>query len=200
MAPRLHNLQHIVGFLRRQRTNQPLVQDQQIFLLVGFKHLFQRTAAAGNTQFIQQFRHTDVLHLLEAAAGCIAQSAGNVGLAITRSSLEDNVVAFVNVLAGGKPQHLCLVQLAVLVVFNAFHSGRRHGEVCIADKPVQFVALSAVPFRIYQQAQALLEAQFIERGIFQLVGKFRGHGGHLHRREHIHRCLVQHQRSPPFRK
>ena len=110
------------------------------------------------------------------------------------------MVAFVNVLAGGKPQHLCLVQLSVLVVFNAFYSGRRHGEARVADKPVQFVALSAVPFRIYQQAQALLEAQFIERGVFQLVGELRCHSGHLHCREHIHRCLVQHQRSPPFRK
>ena len=62
------------------------------------------------------------------------------------------------------PQHLCLVQLSVLVVFNAFYSGRRHGEARVADKSVQFVALASVPFRIHQQAQALLEAQFIERG------------------------------------
>ena len=74
------------------------------------------------------------------------------------------------------PQHLCLVQLSVLVVFNAFYSGRRHGEARVADKSVQFVALASVPFRIYQQAQALLEAQFIERGVFSdWVGELRCH-------------------------
>lgn len=112
----------------------------------------------------------DVLHLLKTAAGGIAQGTGDVSLAVARGSLEDNVVAFVNVLAGGKPQYLCFVQFAVLVVFNALHSGRRYGEARVADKPVQFVALASVPFRIHQQAQPLLEAQFIERGIFQLVG------------------------------
>ena len=57
------------------------------------------------------------------------------------------------------------VQFAVLVVFNAFHSGRRHGEACVADKMVQLVALASIPFRIYQQAQLFLETQFIERGL-----------------------------------
>ena len=149
-APCLHNLQHIVRFLRRQRTNQPLVQNQQVFLLVRFKYFFQRAVAAGNAQFIQQFRHTDILYLLKAAAGRISQGTGNVGLAVTRGFLWDNVLAFVNVLAGDKPQHLRFVQLAVLVVFNTFHGGRWYGKVCVANKTVQFVALSAIPFRIYQ--------------------------------------------------
>src|SRR5699024_6706827 len=116
----LHDALPILGFLRGQRTNQPFVQNQQVFLLVRFKHLFQCSTTAGNAQFVQQLWHTDVLHLLETAAGGIAQGTGDVSLAVARGSLEDNVVAFVNVLAGGKPQYLCLVQLSVLVVFNAF--------------------------------------------------------------------------------
>ena len=54
VAPRLHNLQHIIGFLWGQRTDQPLVQNQQGFLFVRFKYLFQRAAAAGYAQLIQQ--------------------------------------------------------------------------------------------------------------------------------------------------
>lgn len=63
VAPRLHNFQHIIGFLRGQRTNQPFVQNQQVFLLIRFEHLFQCSTTAGNAQFVQQLWHKPIIRL-----------------------------------------------------------------------------------------------------------------------------------------
>ena len=199
-APRFHNLQHIVGFLRGQRANQPFIQNQQVLLFVRFKHLFQRASAAGNAQLIQQFRHTDVLHLFETAAGCIAQGASNVSFAVAEAPLR--IMWWPSSMYWQVANRSICALSSLRSSWYSMPSTVADGTAkrAFADKTVQLVALASVPFRIYQQAQPLLESQFIERGIFQLVGKFRGHSGHLHCCEHIHRCLVQHQRSPPFRK
>ena len=42
-----------------------------------------------------------------------------------------NVVAFINVVAGSKPQKLCLVQFAILMVLDFFHDGRRNAKLGI---------------------------------------------------------------------
>lgn len=139
--------------------------------VVRFKHLFQRAAAAGNAQLVQQLRHPDVMHLLESTAGCIAQGAGDVGFPIAGGTFQDNVVSFINVLAGSEPQYLRLVQFAVLIVFNTFHRGRWHRKVRVPDKSIQFVALAAVPLGVYQQTKTFLKPQFVECRIFQLVSK-----------------------------
>ena len=76
----LRNLQQIIGFLGQQGTDQPLIQDQEIHLLVGGEKFLQLTAVPSDVQLIQQLRHPNILNLLKAAAGGVAQCAGDVCL------------------------------------------------------------------------------------------------------------------------
>lgn len=41
------------------------------------------------------------------------------------------MMAFINVLAGSKPQKLCLIQFAILMVLDFFHDGRRNAKLGI---------------------------------------------------------------------
>ena len=84
---RLYNLQKIIGFLRIQASDQPFVYNQKIHLLVCLERLLKVTAASRNTQLVQQFRHTDILDRLEAAAGRVAQCAGNIRFSVAGSAL-----------------------------------------------------------------------------------------------------------------
>lgn len=44
--------------LGRERPDEPLVQDQQVHLLVGGQTFLQLASAAGNTQLVEELRHT----------------------------------------------------------------------------------------------------------------------------------------------
>ena len=52
LATCLHNLQQIIGFLEQQGTDQPLIQDQDIHLLVGGEKFLQLTAVPSDVQLM----------------------------------------------------------------------------------------------------------------------------------------------------
>lgn len=147
----LHDFQQVVGLLWRERPDEPLVQDQQVNLLVGGQTFLQLAAASGNTQLVEKLRHTDIANLLEAAAGGVVQGTGNVGLAVAGGAFKDDIVALVHKFAGGEAQHLSLVQLSVLVVGNLFHHSEQGGKVCAVDEPLHRVGLAAVSLGSHQQ-------------------------------------------------
>ena len=110
----LHDFQQVVGLLR-EKPDEPFVQNQQAHLLVGGQTFLQLACAAGNTQLVEEFRHTDIADLLEPAAGGVAQGTGDVGLAVAGNAFEDDMGTLVHKFAGGEAQHLRLVQLSLLV-------------------------------------------------------------------------------------
>ena len=52
-ASAFNNLQQIVRLLRRKAADQPLVQNEQINLLVSLNGLFEVAAGLGQAQFLQ---------------------------------------------------------------------------------------------------------------------------------------------------
>ena len=60
MAASLDQLQQVVGFLRRQRADEPLVQNQQAGFPVSLQRFLQFPGSVSQSQFLQQFRQTDV--------------------------------------------------------------------------------------------------------------------------------------------
>ena len=102
LAAGLHDFQQIVGLLWREGPDEPLVQDQQVHLLVGGQTFLQLASASGNTQLVEAFGYTNIADLLETAAGGVTQSTGNVGLAVAGSAFEDDVAALVHKFAGGE--------------------------------------------------------------------------------------------------
>ena len=110
-------------------------------------------------EFIEQLRHSDVADAFKLAARRITESTGYERLTVTRSSFKNNEPTFIYVLTGSKAKHFCLVEMSVLYVFNALHCSSSSGEMCIADIPVQFVALSPIPLAVNEKSQALLKTK-----------------------------------------
>ena len=66
-----------------QTTDQPLIENQQIDLLVCIDDLSEISVCFCNVKFVQKLRHPDVAYRLELAAGSISERTRNVGLAVT---------------------------------------------------------------------------------------------------------------------
>lgn len=124
--------------------------------------VFWFAAAAGDRKFVQQLRHTDIADFLKTAAGGISQRAGNICLAIARGTFQNDMVSLINVPASGQTEHLGLVQLAVLVVFNTFDRRRRRTEMSLFDQTVNLVGLPPVPFSGYRHTEPFFETERIE--------------------------------------
>lgn len=198
LRPGFHNLKQIIRLLQRQRTHQPFVQDQQINLGIGFCGLAEHILCAGNGQLIQKLRHPDITDGLKLPAGRITQGTGNVGLAVTGGSLENDVVLFLNIVAGGKANQLRLVQFPVLMVFNPLHGCRRDIQMSISDTPSQLVGLSAVPFCIDQKAKAVFKGNLrVGGGIFELSIKLVCHAAETHLTELLYSRRIIHDAVLP---
>ena len=120
----LNDLKKIVSFLRRQHTDEPLINYEQVDFLVAFDGFSERSGSLGDIEFVQKLRHTDILYGFEFAAGRIPKSTGKIGLAGTGSSLQYDVMVFINVLTGRKPLELPFIQFSVRKLFDVFNTGR----------------------------------------------------------------------------
>ena len=103
ITPCLNHFQQVITFLGRQTSDQPFIQNQKIILLVALNGLFQLTCGLSQGQFLQKLWESDIPHRQQLSAGGIAHGTGEVGLAVARGSLENNVVALGNKVTGGKP-------------------------------------------------------------------------------------------------
>ena len=78
-------------------------------------------------------------------------------------------MAFMDVIAGTKTQKFFLLQIPVREILYVFQTGRRLGECCLTDELSKMIALSCIPFRIYQKSQAILKGHIPVLRILQLV-------------------------------
>lgn len=67
-APALHDFQQVIGLLRCQTADQPLVQDEKVYLLVGADRGLKTIAGPCQSKVIQQFRQTDIANGQELSA------------------------------------------------------------------------------------------------------------------------------------
>lgn len=100
------------------------------------------------SKFLQKLCKANVPYRHQLPASGIAQSAGKIGLTVTGSTLEIDVVSLVDEVAGRKPQDLCLIQMAVLVVLNIFDYRIGFGKAALPDTSNQLIVLAAIPLRI----------------------------------------------------
>ena len=172
---------------------QPFVQDQQIHLGIGLRHLLEQVVRTGNHKLVQQLRHAHIPNLLKLRAGGITQRAGKVGLPAAGGSLEDDVVASIYIGTRCQAEQLLLVQPAVRDVLNALHTGGGDIQPGVADTPVELVVLAAVPFGIHHESEALLKAKLgIGLGLLELLLKGGGHRAELHGAELFNRRSIKH--------
>lgn len=73
-------------------------------------------------QLLQKLREPGIPHRQQLAAGGVAYGTGQICLAVSRGSLENDVVVLCNEVAGGESQELGFVQTAVLVAFDILNS------------------------------------------------------------------------------
>jgi hypothetical protein len=135
--------------------DQPFIKDQEIrpgISLIDFPEVSFRP---GDCQLIQQFRHPDVADGFQFPAGGIAKGTGNIGLSAACCPLQDDMVLIIDIFTGCIAKELCLVELAVFMIFNALHGSRGDIQPGVADFPGQFIGLPAVPFSVNQKAKTL---------------------------------------------
>ena len=100
LCSRFNNLKQIVGLLRSETSDQPLVKNQQIDLLVCFDHLLELIVCLGVAKLIKQLRHSYIPHREMLPASRLAKRTGKICLSIPARTLEDDVMLVLNVLAG----------------------------------------------------------------------------------------------------
>ena len=80
----------------------------------------------------------------------MSQCTGKIGLSISGSTFQDDVVSFLDILACGKTKDLSLIKFAVFMVFDTFNRSVWCSEMSVFDIPGKFVCLTSVPFRVYE--------------------------------------------------
>ena len=125
LRPRFDDLKQIVGLLRIETSDQPLVKNQQINLLVGFDHLLELIVCLGVAKLIKQLRHSYIPHREMLPASRLAKRTGKICLSVPACSLEDDVVFVLYVLTGREQREILSAQFPVLIVLNPFNSGVR---------------------------------------------------------------------------
>ena len=196
--PRFDDLQKIVSSVRSQFADKPLIKYQKIDFLVCLDDLSEFPIRSRNRKLVKQFGKSYVTDSLKLAAGSISESTGNVGLSVSGRSFENNVPAFVYVVAGRKAQHFAFVKVPVLNVFNSLDRCVSIGEMGVPDVSDELVVLSADPFGIYQQCQTIFKSKLLVAfGIFKLTFQLTRKSIHFHRSQTFYRAVC-HLPSPPF--
>ena len=85
--PRFNDLQQVKSIIYRQLADKPFVKDQQIDLFVCLDDLGKLIVRSCNCKLVKQFGQPDVTNGLELSAVGVPESAGDVGLAISRRCL-----------------------------------------------------------------------------------------------------------------
>ena len=100
LCPCFDDLKQIVGLLRSETSDQPLVKNQQIDLLVCFDHLLELIVCLGVAKLIKQLRHSYIPHREMLPASRLAKRTGKLCLSVPARALEDDVMLVLYVLAG----------------------------------------------------------------------------------------------------
>src|SRR5690606_25747461 len=116
-----------------------------------------------------------VAHTVVAQAGSLPQGAGQVGFAAAAGAGDQQVLAFVDPVAGGQLRHLGTFELAAVLVINLVQGGVEF-EAGPGDQAVLLALIPAQQFLVEQQIQAFTEGQsVIGAGLFQLGLQGAGH-------------------------
>ena len=165
----IHDLKQIAGFAFFQRIQQPLVNDQQGILLVLRHKLANRSIAPGDAEFHQKIRQTNVFHRQELPGSCHAQSTSQIGLTAAGGSQQDDIVVFMDIVAGAQTEQLIPLQFPIRQILDILQASVSLGEGGVPNQAIQMVALSSIPFCVNKEPQAIFKCHAVVLMVFQLV-------------------------------
>ena len=157
LCSRFDDLKQIVGLLRSETPDQPLVKNQQIDLLVGFDRLLEFIGGFCIAKLIKKLRHPYVPDCQMLPASRFSKSAGKICLSVSARTFENYVMLVLDVLAGREQSEILSAQLPILVVFDTFNSGVRYRQSRVMKASLVLVLLSPVPLSVDKQSESVLK-------------------------------------------
>ncbi len=138
----MNDLEDDLGFTVIKRCKQPFIYDQEPWIRVLLERLSKCIGAYKRHQFYEQIRKSDESDLVIMHTCCQTKSTGQISLAASGSTDNENIAIFRDVLAGGKPIDQITVELTAGPIVDASYCSIRLLEFSFLDQSLQSVVLA----------------------------------------------------------
>ena len=195
----VEDLEEVVPALSRERSEPPVVEDEEPRPGEPLDDLGIRPVAAGEGEFVEEAGDAVVARRDAGAAGLVAQRARQVGFSRSRGTADEHGLAVPDPLPGGEAQDERAVQSAWGLEVDVF-DGRVEVELGVA---FQALVAALLPFGLLafeEQGEAVLEGQLGDVGHGGLLLEGLGHAREPEFVKQVEGGLAKHdgQDSFPF--
>ena len=170
----VHDLQQVAALLVVQRSEPPVVDDEQVGLGDRGEELQVPPLALGLQDLGKQAGRPPVDDVEAVAAHLLPEGAGEIGLSGSRGADDQDIVVVADPVAAGKAQHEGLVQPTGGPIVDVLDAGALL-ELGVAHPDLQVPALPFRHLAVDHQGQAVREREAIGLRLFHLFLERLGH-------------------------
>ena len=193
----VEDLEEVVSSLARERSEPPVVENEEPRPGEPLDELGIRTVPPGEGEFVEKAGDAVVAGGDAEAAGLVAERAGQIGFSRPGRAGNEHGLAVPDPLPGGEAEHEGAVQSAWRLEVEVFDGGV---EVELGEALEAHVA-ALFPFGLLafeEQGEAVLEGEFADVGHGELLLDGLGHAGQAQFVEQVESGLSKHVRHDSF--
>ena len=193
----VEDLEEVVPSLARERSEPPVVEDEEPRPGEALDELGIRPVAAGEGEFVEEAGDAVVARRDAEAAGLVAERTGEIGFSRPGRPADEHGLAVPDPLPGGEAEHEGSVQPAGGLEVEVF-DGRVKMELGVA---LQALVAALLPFGLLafeEQGEAVLEGQFGDVGHGGLLLEGLGHAREPEFVQQVEGGLAKHFRQDSF--
>ena len=193
----VEDLEEVVSSLSRERSESPVVEDEEPCPGEPLDQLGIRPVPPGEGEFVEEAGDAVVAGGDADAAGLVAEGAGEIRLPRSRGAADEDGLAVPDPLAGGEAEHEGAVEATGGLEVEVFDGGV---EVELGEALEAHVA-ALLPFGLLafeEQGQAVLEGQLADVGHGGLLLEGLGHAREPEFVEQVEGGLAKHDRQDSF--
>lgn len=188
----IDNFEEVSAFALGERGEPPVIKDEDVDLGQSGEETGIGAVRVSEGEFLEEARHAAVEGAVALSAGLLRQGTGDVRLAGSGGTGDEDVLVLGDPAAARKLADDTFVELSLGRVVDVLDAGGTHSELCVAQAARDARILPGQVFRVDQHAQAFVEGERRRFGVFLLLCPGPSEGGQSEVKQLLHRGFIQH--------